>query len=160
MCWRDFFFLFFWRCDQFSFWTKWALRHITYSEKWEMPALLRWFLSQEQLQLNFSLSFPLSMLLQAVPDLPIDSFTNQYTIPLAAAEVGFCRASPGVGFRGNGHIIISVLFQLFSPSDGSHFCQELGSSWKGGYSSHHCKADNILLLWHPSDVYERHHIYY
>lgn len=42
--------------------------------------------------------------------------------PLAAAEVGFCRASPGVGFRGNGHIIISVLFPLISPSDGRHFC--------------------------------------
>lgn len=71
-----------------------------YSEKWEMLALLRWFLSQEYLQLNFSLLFPLSMLLRTVPDLPVDSFTKQCTVPVAAREVGFCRDSPGVGSRG------------------------------------------------------------
>lgn len=122
MCWRDFF-LFFWRCDQFSFWTKWALRHVTYSGKWEIQALLRWFLSQKHLQLNFSLFFPLSMLLQVVPDLTIDSLTNQFTVPLDAREVGFCWASPGVGSRGSGHTVISGLFLLIIPSDGSHFCQ-------------------------------------
>lgn len=50
--------------------------------------------------IEFSLLFPLSMLLRTVPDLPVDSFTKQCTVPVAAREVGFCRDSPGVGSRG------------------------------------------------------------
>lgn len=60
--------------------------------------------------------FPLSMLLSYVPDLPIDSFTKQYTAPLAVREVGSSQASP------DGNIRILGVFLLLSPSDGSDFC--------------------------------------
>lgn len=66
-----------------------------------------------------SLYFPLCMLLQAVPNLSADSFTNQYIVPLFAREVGFYQASPAVGSRGSGHLIISGLFLLIIFSHGS-----------------------------------------
>lgn len=108
--------LFFGRCDQFSLWRKQALRHITYSKKWEIPALLRWFLIQgHPSAIEFLFSF-LSAYIAVYWQL---CQSVQLIVPLFAREEGFCQAFPGAGSRGSGHILISGLFLLISPSHGS-----------------------------------------
>lgn len=111
-------FLFFWRCDQFSLWTKWVLRHKTHSRKWEIP-LLRWFLIQgHPSAIGFLFSFLSAYCCRQFQTCLLTGLINQYIIPFFAREVGFCQASPDAVSRGSGHII-SGLFLLISPSHGS-----------------------------------------
>lgn len=111
-------FLFFWRCDQFSLWTKWVLRHKTHNKKWEIP-LLRCFLIQGYTSaIGFLFSFLSAYCCRQFQTCLLTGLINQYIIPFFAREVGFCQASPDAVSRGSGHII-SGLFLLISPSHGS-----------------------------------------